>query len=351
MLQRRIPAARFGWSVLATAGFVGIALVGSMACRQGAAAVPATAGPRLASTSAARPAVAAPTAAPAYPPDSWMALLQPSAAGRATAIACLDVNGDLRLDSRDSADLLGLDIPLVAGDVCLPPAPGPEWFVEEGVSTVACDAATPAPALVVVIAGGGSKLLDVNQGVSVGLVDIANQIRGETAGAGIPTKVILTTSAIDAADLPQTRMAEWLTVYLGRLLARAPCLRVILMGHSHGAVIATSVITALEPVYGAQLFGVLLDRSLLYYDSPGGPLPASAAILNIYQTNEGWHGASIDAPNVTDIDASGEEAPREPREGPLPIVAVAHSTLDDAPGVQSTATARVLAWLRADQVP
>ena len=119
----------------------------------------------------------------------------------------------------------------------------------------------------------------------------------------------------------------------------------VIVGHSHGAVVVTSVLAALEAAYEDRVFGVLLDRSLLYYDHEAAEFPVRAAVLNVFQTNEGWHGEALLTTNVINIDASSEVAPQEPRDGPLPIVAVRHSTLDDAAGVQRIVVDHVMTWL------
>jgi hypothetical protein len=283
---------------------------------------------------------------PAYPPGSWMAKLQPPIEGSAIAIGCLDRNADGRLDGADGAEFQGLDIPLRRAEGCTPLGRRREWFVADGELPMACTAGGPAPLLVIAIAGGGTQLLDRDQGVSVGLIDIVNGVRTRAAAGGVPSGVILMTSAIQWADSPQRRMEEWLVADLRRRLDATSCLRVVLMGHSHGAVVVTSVMAALEGRYGDRMYGVLLDRSLLYYDRPVFDVPVRAALLNVFQLNEGWHGEPIASPNVINLDASAEVAPRDPREGPLPIVPVAHSTLDDSTGVQVQVVDEVAKWLR-----
>jgi pimeloyl-ACP methyl ester carboxylesterase len=250
------------------------------------------------------------------------------------------------VNGADAAGLTGVDIPLVRGDACALFGQRREWFVADSDIPPACTPATPAPLLVVAIGGGGTQLLDRNEGVSVGLIDIVNGVRAQAAAAGVSTGVILMTSAIESADLPQTRMEQWLAADLRRRIDATPCLRVVLIGHSHGAVLATSVMAALEDRYGDRMYGVLLDRSLLYYDRQAMELPQRAPLLNIFQLNEGWHGEPINSPNAINLDASAEVAPREPRDGPLPMVAVAHSTLDDSTGVQREIADLVGYWLR-----
>jgi pimeloyl-ACP methyl ester carboxylesterase len=274
-----------------------------------------------------------------------MAQLDPPVIGDAVPIACFDANRDLHLDADDSPHLFGLDIVLVKKDGCLPPLARREWFTTE---SPVCGVASQRAALIVAVGGGGTDLLDTNEGVSAGLIEIVNGLRAYTASAGVHAGVLLTTSAIKGADMPQTRLEQWLTHDLGRRLDAAPCLRVVLAGHSHGAVVITTVLAALENTYADRVYGVLLDRSLLYYDHEATAFPQQALVLNVFQTNEGWHGESLDSPNVINLDMSGSTAPREPREGPEPIMAVAHSTLDDSLAVQSAIVSHVAAWLLAE---
>lgn len=279
-----------------------------------------------------------------YPVESWMAALDPPLGGEAVPLACLDVNGDQHLDRGDSVDLGDLDIPFINPNACLPPFDRREWFVGES-EPVGCEDPDVRPVLVVAVGGGGTDLLDRDQGVSAGLIDIVNAIRRQNDALGLETNVILATAAIDASDSPQARMEEWVAADLARRLDAAPCLRVVVLGHSHGAVVVTTVAARLEEKYGERILGVLLDRSLLYYDHMTDELPSIARILNIYQVNDGWHGEPLASPNSIDFDVSTEQAPREPREGPLPIVQVAHSTLDDSPAVQQVIVGRVGEWL------
>ena len=121
-------------------------------------------------------------------------------------------------------------------------------------------------------------------------------------------------------------------------------LQALYVGHSHGAVIVSSALAALERRYPSRLFGVMLDRSVALYDRPATEMPQHVPLLNVFQLNEGWHGDVIDQPNITNADASWETAPADPRAGDETIVPVGHQTLDDSPGVQRGIVDRVMAW-------
>jgi hypothetical protein len=121
----------------------------------------------------------------------------------------------------------------------------------------------------------------------------------------------------------------------------------VLIGHSHGGVTVTSITAALEERFGARMLGVLVDRSNVLYDRPADDIPAVTKIINIFQTNEGWHGEAIEQPNVTNIDASSATAPIDPAGGVGGPARVTHGSLDDSPAVQARIVEEILRWLAA----
>jgi pimeloyl-ACP methyl ester carboxylesterase len=123
-----------------------------------------------------------------------------------------------------------------------------------------------------------------------------------------------------------------------------PCLRVVMLGHSHGGVTVTSVTAALDETHGDRMLGVLIDRSAALYDRPASEMPVRTPLLNFFQTNEGWHGDFIGAPNVQNFDESAERAPLAPSEGGTGEGLVSHRTLDDAPATQSRAVDAIIEW-------
>jgi hypothetical protein len=90
---------------------------------------------------------------------------------------------------------------------------------------------------------------------------------------------------------------------------------------------------------------VLLDRSTVLYDRPETEMPARTKLLNVYQLNQGWHGAPLALPNVYNIDQSYEYAPRALSDGGGDPEPVGHKTLDDAPGAQRIIADAVINWL------
>jgi len=288
----------------------------------------------------ATPAATAPAPRPTPVPKLWRdALAAPGPDAR--LIACDDANGDGRLDAADGPALAGLDIALAPGscaanygraDVLETPPPAP----------LACGGGR-APLLIVAIASAGSTLRDTSEGESTGLIDILHAV--QSRATGILSETIVASPAIFGADPPQTDMERWIEHETKRRLDALPCLRVVLIGHSHGGVTVTAVTSALDAMYGDRMFGVLIDRTTVLYDREATEMPARTPLLNMYQLNEGWHGVRIDLPNVINDDESGERAPVALSDGGGGQALVSHKTLDDSPGVQQRIEDAVLGWL------
>ncbi|TAK62558.1 MAG: hypothetical protein EPO22_07395 [Dehalococcoidia bacterium] len=282
------------------------------------------------------------TATPA--PPSWLAGLA-HGGGASTLIACLDANQDGRLDGNDSPELDGLDVELQGG-ACGDVAHTSDYFVgaPSDASAFECDGGRP-PLLIVAVPGALTNLLDTRGTESLGLVDIVNVIDDRAAAAGIATQVILAPSAVDGGVPAQTSMERWLAHDLARRLDETPCLRAVVIGHSHGAVTVTSVAAALDDSYADRLLGVLLDRTTVLYDHNATEVPARTRILNYYQLNEGWHGVALGQPNVVDVDVSSARAYIAASDGGGGLALVSHKTLDDAAEVQLSIEDAVMAWL------
>jgi pimeloyl-ACP methyl ester carboxylesterase len=291
------------------------------------------------------------TPSPAVPkptpePHTWIDGLETSKHGVATLISCLDLNGDGEIDDSDSSAFDGLAIPLVADKACIDPAQHRDFYVGDpsDAAGYSCDAKKP-PLLIVAIGSAGTDLYDLTMGESLGVLHMVNLLQQKTTEQGIATTPILAGSAIAAADEPQTRMEEWLTHDIEQRLDAMPCLRAVMIGHSHGGVTVTSVAAALDAAYADRVFGVLIDRTIALYDRPATEMPTSIPLLNFYQLNEGWHGVPLNLPNVTDIDESTERAPVAPSDGGGGLAIVSHKTLDDATPVQQRVVDGVMAWL------
>ncbi|HZP58496.1 MAG TPA: hypothetical protein VFC53_13245 [Dehalococcoidia bacterium] len=290
--------------------------------------------------------VPAPGATPTPLPATWRDGLRQPGDARPELLACRDANRDGRIDGGDAPDLAGLSIELQPG-AC--PDPGHADALEAPPPDPTRYACTDAarPVLIMAFGSGGTEMLDASSGESLGLLDIVNRLQARLEAEGAGTRVSITTAALFGARTPQTAMEQWTEHALSRQLDALPCLRAVLIGHSHGGVTVTSVTAALEDRYAGRMLGVLIDRSTALYDRSATEIPQRAPLLNYFQTNEGWHGEPIDQPNVTNIDASREQAPIAPSDGGGGPALVTHKTLDDAPGVQDQVVASVLAWAAA----
>jgi len=286
---------------------------------------------------------------PTPEPPSWVTGLTTSRHGIATQVSCLDVNGDGVIDAGDSDEFAGLDIPIDDGAGCNDPAHHADYYVGDpsDAGGYHCDAPV-VPVLIVAIASAGSDLLDTTEGESLGVLDIVNALQARLAALGAASVPILSASAVFGADEPQTRNEEWIERELSRRLDDMPCLRTVMIGHSHGGVTVTSVTAALDDDYFGRIYGVLIDRTNVLYDRSATEIPSRIPLLNVFQTNEGWHGNVYGSDNNTNVDESTERAPIAPSDGGGDGLAlVSHKTLDDALPVQQRIVDAVMTWLFA----
>jgi putative intracellular protease/amidase len=289
------------------------------------------------------------TATPAPPtptplPRTWIERLDAArSGGTPQLVSCLDTNGDGRLNRADGSALTApIDVPLVPGEACASPELRADWF-EAPHFAIRCKGERPL--LIIAILSAGSDLLAAAEGESLGMLDIVNALTRRAEDAGIPALVTISASAVFGAEMPQTSMERLIAGYAEGKLAASPCARAVLIGHSHGGIAVTSVTAALEDRFADRMLGVVIDRTDVLYDRRAGEMPARTALLNVFQTNEGWHGVRIDAPNVVNFDASAELAPIAPSDGGGGLALVSHKTLDDAPAVQTRIVDEVMRWV------
>ncbi|MHB8377009.1 MAG: alpha/beta fold hydrolase [Dehalococcoidia bacterium] len=328
---------------IAGAALVALVAIGAVVVLLLAFTAGSTQAPELPSHTATPPA-----ATPTPLPRTWPSGLRIPTTGTPELISCLDTDHDGRIDATDGPQFAGLDIRLVPGEACVDPSQHADFFAgsPSDPAGYSCSAPRP-PLLIVAVASAGSDILEPSMGESMGVLDIVNELQARAATAGISTLPVLSTSAVFGADKPQTRMEQWIEHDVARRLDALPCLRVALIGHSHGGVTVTSVTAALDGRYAGRMFGVMLDRTTALYDRPATEMPVKTPLLNVYQTNEGWHGVPIDQPNVMNVDASREVAPIAPSDGGGGPALVSHKTLDDAPAVQRRVVDAVMAWAGA----
>ena len=293
----------------------------------------------------ASPTLAVTATATPIPPTWLEALGEPPGAPPSILVSCGDANGDLLLDAADDAALDASPIALQADLACLSPDDHADFYAGQPFSAEArsCDGAV-APVEIVLAASAGSDLLQPREGESLGMIDIARDMRAQLEDGGADVSVMVAASAVFGADMPQTSMERWLAARVRQRLSDVPCAGAVIIGHSHGGVTATSVAAALEGEYADRMLVVLIDRSAVLYDRQPEEMPQRARVLNFYQLNEGWHGEPIDQPNVENIDESDERAPIAPSDGGGGLALVSHKTLDDALAVQRAVVARSVGW-------
>jgi len=309
------------------------------------------AGPGVSRTATTTPASAATpgaTAATAIERTTWLdGLASAPTDAEPVLLSCLDADGDARLTGSDPGVPPGVDITLDPLAVCTGRGRRAEWYRGEAEDRgrYACDGG-PASARIIAVGGGGTDLLDARLGESTGFLPVVNGVQERASAAGIETAVTLTAAAVfHAAANAQQALEEWLIADVRAELESLPCLRVVILGHSHGGATVTQVTSALDGAYGDRMLGVLVDRTIALYDRPVDAWPSRTRILNYFQTNEGWHGVPVDLPNVMNIDESAETAPVPSLGGDGPVGIVDHTTLDDAPATQQRIVDAVMGWL------
>jgi hypothetical protein len=335
--------------MMRTAGIVALAVVAVVAAvviivafRRGGSQAPASVD--AIGTRSATAVAATPTPLPRTWPDG----LRLPQTGAPELVSCMDANHDGRVSAADApaSSYGGLSITLQPGQACADPAHHADFFAGSPSDTAGYTCAGgKRPLLIVAVASAGSDLLKPSEGESMGLLDIVNELQARAAAAGVSTLPVLAASAVFGAVTPQTSMEQWIEHVVAARFAAMPCLRVVILGHSHGGVTVTSVTASLDARFSARMYGVVLDRTTALYDRPATEMPLRTPLLNVFQLNEGWHGSAIDQPNVTNVDASREMAPVAPSDGGGGPALVSHKTLDDAPAVQARVVDEVMRWV------
>jgi hypothetical protein len=273
-------------------------------------------------------------------------------------LACLDVNTDGRINEGDAADpgelpdfnadddrdeqdaafLRGVDIELnQAANACGEDAPDePEYAVAHGYfspAEVSCDEGD-APVLLLGVGGGVVNLKD--RGSAAGVREMMSDLQDAYDDEGVDTLSVLAGPAMAGAVNIHAGMEQWLTNVTRVYLDRYPCLRVVLIGHSHGAVSADVVASRLEDQYGDRFVVVVsVDRVDELYTGDTQARPDIVPVFNVFETNDGTlRGDAYDSPNVENWDASGEQAPEDGDSGGAPAP-VNHTTIDNSDSVRN----------------
>lgn len=280
-------------------------------------------------------------------------------------LACLDVNGDARVNSADAADLdqvpdfnaddehdafdasfvEGVDIPLAAdaAQACTDGTDDdPEYLVAHDFlqdADVTCEPGDRA-VLVVGIAGGVDDLKDDDQ--AAGVREIVNAIISKLEGQEIQTIGVIAGSAMYGAENAHAGMEDWLTNAIQVYLDRFPCLDVAMVGFSHGGVTVAVLAARLEARDGDRIVAsVALDRIEEFYGGDLTAMPRTSPLVNVYQTNTPG-GFPVEGANVFNYDASGDMAPADGDKGGE-LKPVTHVTIDNSESVRDMIAGIVLA--------
>lgn len=258
-----------------------------------------------------------------------------------------DFNADFAHDSEDAAFLRGIDIPLDPAKQQAACQAGskraPEYLVAHGIlrpSDVDCESGKSA-VLLVGVAGGVANLRQRED--AAGVRSMIDALQKAYDDRDIQTISVIAGPAIVGAENVHTAMEEWMTHAVTVYLERFPCLRVLLLGHSHGAIIADVVASRLEGTYASRIIQVVdVDRVETLYDGDTASRPRQVRVFNIYETSDVLlPGAAYDAPNVANWDASGQMAPRDGQDGG-PLIPANHTTIDNAKPVRDAIVGEVM---------
>lgn len=285
-----------------------------------------------------------------------------------THLACLDINHDQRLNDADAADLSkvpdfngdrkhndqdaaflrGIDIPLDAAredQSCRKGSgDGPEYLVAHGYfepSNVSCDDGKK-PVLLVGIGGGVVNVKDKNS--AEGVRSMIDGVQKAYDDRGVETIGVIAGPLIAGAANVHSAMEDWMTHAVRVYLERYPCLRVVLLGHSHGAVTADVVSARLEAEYASRIIEVLdIDRVDALYIGDTQSRPKQVHVLNVYETNgkAPLIGAPYDSANAENWNASDQQAPENGVAG-KPLAPVTHVSIDNSKAVKDRVVAEVM---------
>ena len=251
-----------------------------------------------------------------------------------------DFNGDRRHDAEDTAFLQGVDIPLNPqrdkSGCNKPSGKAPEYEVAHGYfdpASVSCDGGKK-PVLVVGVGGGVVNLRD--SGDAAGVRSIVDGLLKAYDAKHIETIAVVAGPAITGAAQLHGAMEQWLTHAVEVYLDRYPCLRVLLLGHSHGAVTTDVVGAHLEGKYADRILEVVdIDRVTALYTGDTQSRPTEAHVFNIYETNPVGvlQGAPYNSANAENWDVTGLKAPKNGDKGGPPAP-MDHTNIDNSSDVK-----------------
>ncbi len=251
-----------------------------------------------------------------------------------------DFNGDRSRDEDDAAFFRGVDLALDASalpDVCGGDSElGPEYEVAHGYfepSDVSCEE-DAHPVLLVGIGGGVKDLTD--KADAAGVRSIIDGLQTSYKSRDVETIAVIAGPAMLGALEANTSMEQWMTNAVRVYFDRYPCIRAVLVGHSHGAVTGDVIAATLEDEYpGRFIVDVSLDRSEFAYGGDTQSKPNQTPVLSIIETNSDVLSGvpHTGAANAEVWDASGEMGPEKGDKGGA-MKPVTHTTIDNSPAVK-----------------
>jgi hypothetical protein len=283
-----------------------------------------------------------------------------SEAPRATfgQIQCMDVNGDNHVNADDASDpsklpdwnadrdrdefdasfLKGVDIELDPNrdkSACTQKDKrSSEYLVAHGYfssSDVSCSGGE-SPVLLVGVGGGSVNLREHDD--AAGVREMISKIQTAYSDRGTDTVGVIAGPAIGGAVNGHAAMEQWLTHAVQTYFDRYPCIKAVLVGHSHGAVTTDVVSAHLEGKYADRFIEVIdVDRVEALYTGDTTSRPSVVPVFNVFEQNDPrFKIAPFDAPNVKNWDATDQKAPENGQDGG-PMKPVNHTTIDNSESV------------------
>jgi hypothetical protein len=251
-----------------------------------------------------------------------------------------DFNGDRKHDANDAAFFKGIDIPLdppAEADVCGKSSDiGPEYLVAHGYlepANVSC-AGGARPVLLVGVGGGIKDLKEKSE--AAGIRSVIDGLQKSYDAKKVDTIAVIAGPAMVGAAQPNLAMEQWMTNAVRTYFDRYPCIRAVLVGHSHGGITVDVVAAALEGRYATRFIDVVeLDRAEFAYSGDLQSKPKQAHVFSIFESSSGELSGVpyLDAPNAEVWDATHELGPEKGDKGGA-LKQVTHTTIDNSASVK-----------------
>jgi hypothetical protein len=275
-------------------------------------------------------------------------------------IACLDVNSDGQLNASDAvqsraSDITGdgkvdeSDLSVIRQTNLTVPGGRPkdcgsrhptDWEVGP---PAAIDCSVGRGGFIILgIGGGGVDLSTSTDAAGVRWMQV--EISKVLTALAVPNQLISVSPGLAGTEAPQPDAETWTATYVEQQLEAYPCLRVILLGHSHGGTGVTAIASRLENAGFAKQIGlsVLIDRVTVLYAGDTTSIPQSSLVFNIYlSTDEEIKGHEIDQPNVENWNATHTLAPEHGEQGGA-LMPVTHTTVDNSLAALDQIVVRIL---------